>query len=326
MRVCVLSDAVLPSPMKDGHGLGKMQSQIAEGLLARGHDVTFVARQGSQFSGNLITPDGAQGYPGEWILARAAYQTHQQNRFDAFLDGSHLHVLADLFKDVPVANQYHDNYQAYRRCPILMSKGQRALLPPEFERAAIIPNALNPDDFTPQYTPDNQDYALFMGAIVDFKNPFLAIEACARAGIKLVMAGAAPSGQLPFADGGNVQYVGAVSGQYKADLLKGARVFLQLGTVESFGLTTLEAGLSGTPVVGWPAGGTLDIVANGVNGVFVNVTMKDKVAAVVNAIERAWYLDRATVRKYTETISSVDRQLDAYEFALSRVARGEWWG
>ncbi len=326
MRVCVLSDAVLPSPMKDGHGLGKMQHQIAEGLLARGHDVTFVARQGSQFSGNLITPDGAQGYPGEWVLARAAYQEHQQNRFDAFLDGSHIHVLADIFQNLPIANQYHDNYQAYRRCPVLMSKGQRALLPPEFERAAIIPNALNPDDFTPQYTPDKQDYALFMAGLTDFKQPFLAIEACARMGIKLVMAGAAPGGQLPFADGSNVQYVDAVSGQYKADLLKGARVFLQLGTIESFGLTTLEANLSGTPVVGWPAGGTLDIIANGINGVFVNVTMKDKVAAVVNAIERAWYLDRATVRKYAESISSVDRQLDAYEFALSQVARGEWWG
>src|SRR5258705_2402700 len=141
MRVCVLSDAVLPSPMPNGHGLGKMQSQIAEGLLARGHAVTFVARQGSQFSGHLIMPEGADGYPGEWFLARAAYQAHKQNRFDAFLDGSHLHVLADLFNHLPVCSQYHDNYQAYRRCPILMSKGQRALLPSEFERAAIIPNA-----------------------------------------------------------------------------------------------------------------------------------------------------------------------------------------
>jgi len=326
MRICVISDAVLPSPMKDGHGLGKVQHTLAEGLKSRGHDVTFVARQGSQFSGNLITPDGAEGYPGEWILARAALQTHKQNRFDAFLDGSHIHVLADMFPDLPIANQYHDNYQAYRRCPILMSKGQRALLPPEFERAAIIPNALNPADFEVSLKPDPQDYALFMGALVDFKNPLLAIEACARMGIKLVMAGAAPSGQLPFADGSNVQYIGPVSGQYKLDLLKGARVFLQLGTVESFGLTTLEAALSGTPVVGWPAGGTLDIIANGINGVFVNATMKDKVAAVVNAIERAWYMDRATVRKYAESISSVDRQLDAYEFALSRVARGEWWG
>jgi glycosyltransferase involved in cell wall biosynthesis len=326
LRICIISDCVFETPHEAGHGLGRVVSTVAEGLLAKGHDITLVAKVGSRFSGKLITPEGAQGYEGEWLLAKAAYHEHQRNRFDVFLSHDHMHVLADMFPNLPVVNVYNDNYQPYRRCPILLSKGQRALLSPEFERAAIIPNALDPNDFELSLTPDKQDYALFLGVITSIKQPLLAIEACARMGIKLVMAGASPSGQLPFANGGNVQYVGPVSGQYKADLLKGARVFLQLGTVESFGLTTLEANLSGTPVVGWPAGGTLDIIANGINGVFVNVTMKDKVAAVVNAIERAWYMDRATVRKYTETISSVDRQLDAYEFALSRVARGEWWG
>lgn len=324
MRIAVLSDAVLPTPSPGGHGLGRVVSTIAERLLQRGHDVTLFAKQGSRFSGALVMPADANGYAGEKALAREAMRMHRQYPFDVFLDNSHVHALADMFPDLPMVNVYHDNYQQYQRCAVILSKGQRALLPPEFERARIIPNTLDAADYPANYTPDARGFALFMGALSEIKQPFLAIEACAKMGIPLVMAGSSVYGKLPFDNLSNVQYVGIVTGGYKQRLLNMARVFLQLGTMESFGLTTLEAGLSGTPVVAWPAGGSLDLIRYGVNGVFVPPG-KDRVGNTCDAIERAWSMNREVVRVYSESLCNPEAQLEAYEDTLGACMRGEWW-
>jgi hypothetical protein len=59
MRVAVVSDAVFSTPHESGHGLGRVVSQLAEGLHRRGHDVTLFAKTGSTFSGKLVMPDDA---------------------------------------------------------------------------------------------------------------------------------------------------------------------------------------------------------------------------------------------------------------------------
>lgn len=324
MRLAILSDAVLPThPTYGGHGLGKMTLQVAEGLRARGHDVTLFARSGSAFSGDLVMPEDAHGYTGEVALAREVLRMHKQNPFDAVLDNSHIHYLAAQFPQFPTVNVFHDNYQQYRRCPVLLSEGQKALLPQQFERAAVVPNALDPRDYPFSNVPD--DYVLFVGALSELKQPFLAIEACAKLGVKLVMAGQTIVGKMPFAGNENTEYVGQVSPAQRNALMRKARVFLQLGNVESFGLTTLEAGLCGTPVVALASGGNVDTVLNGVNGVFAPTYGRNKAQAVADAIESAWLMDRFACREYVEQTFSVERQLDAYEYLLARCTEGAWW-
>lgn len=329
MRLAIVGDAVLETPHPTGHGLGRMVSQLAEWLFARGHDVTLFARPGSHFSGVLVTPEDAVshgGYEGELALAREVMRAHRADAFDAVLDNSHIHRLSDLFPSQCVVNVYHDNFQPYQRCAVILSEGQRALLPAAFETARCIPNALNPADFTPGFTPQQPPYAFFCGALSDIKQPLLAIEACARMGIKLIMAGGALVGHIPFTHANHVEYIGAVTADIRNRLMANATVFLQLGTVESFGLTTLEAQLCGCPVVAWPAGGSLDLVQYGVNGVFVPVQGSDTVGNVVDAMTRAADIDRQIVRGYTERrMWTVEQQLDGYEQALADCVRGMVW-
>lgn len=329
MRIAILSDCVMPTPTPDGHGLGRMVSQVAEGLLAEGNDVVLFAAPGSQFSGAMVMPSAASGYDGEQFLAREALKLHKEMPFDVFMDNGHLHILASMLPDLPVMNVYHDSFQEHRRNAILMSEGQKAQLPPAFESAKVIRNALPHDQIEPNYALNAHDpYVLFMGVLSDIKQPVLAIEACARLGVKLVIAGSTAYGnyRFPVSDFTSAKWVGPVAGQYKMDLLKSARVFLQLGVAESFGLTTLEAMLCGTPVVGWPAGGTLDQIYYGRNGIFVPLTGEDKVQNVADAIERAWDMSRREVRAITDEASwSPLHQVKSYEHWLARIAGGEVW-
>lgn len=324
MRIAVLSDAVFKTPTPDGHGLGLMTWQVAESLHGRGHDVTLFAKEGSQFSGTLREVKGAALYEGEVLLAQEAMRLHRVYPFDVFLDNGHLHILADMFPQLPVVNIYHDVYQKPSRCMILLSTGQQAAMSPEFENAKVIPNALNPQAFIPSFDFYEKPFALFMGALSEIKQPLLAIEACARAGVDLVLAGGDVIGRFPSGAFENVQVVGKVAGQMKHALLRNARVFLQLGTMESFGLTTLEAMLSGTPVVAWATGGSCDLIHYGVNGVFVPMG-GNPVQAVADAIARAWDMNRETVRHYSEQLCDVDTQITAYEDALADCMEGVWW-
>jgi len=325
MRLAVVSDGVLPTPQVGAHGLGAMVSQVAEGLHTRCHDVTLFAKPGSRFSGALVTPADCNGYEGEKALAREVMRIHRQNAFDAILDCSHIHELAQIFPDLPVVNVYHDIYQPYTRCSVIVSHGQRYLMPQPFDHARVIHNALPANAFIPKFEHGSSDYVLFMGALVGIKQPVLAIEACARLGVKLILTGAPAVGQFQVSEYSTTVYRGVAVGKERDDLLRNARVFLQLGTHESFGLTTLEAMLSGTPVVAWPSGGSLDIVRNRINGIYVGIHMSDKVQAVANAIEQAWYMNRQAVYDSVQTFNSIERQLTLYEDALGACMRGEWW-
>jgi glycosyltransferase involved in cell wall biosynthesis len=322
LRIFVLSDTTLETPHPFGHGLGLMNHQIAEGLRQRGHDVTLFAKQGSSFSGALV-PIASDGYAGERVLAKAAYQFHKQYPADVLIDGGHIHYLSGMFPELPVVNIFHDIYQPYGRCPVLLSEGQRAMMPPPFECARIIPNALDASRI--QWGDMPGGYAVFLGAVSDLKQPMLAIEACARAGIPLVIAGMMVNNfALPLTKHNNARYIGTVAGESKFNLLRGARVLLQLSGVESFGLTTLEAMLCGTPVVALPSGGNVDLIEYGKSGILVQPS-GDMVGAVVDAMKAARHLDRKGVRESAERFGSVDVQMTAYEDALADCMKGCWW-
>lgn len=327
MRVCVIGDvSAAITPAFGGHGLGQAVYRIAERLRVAGHDVTLVAGKGSEFSGTLITPvESERDYSFEPQLANAAYKAHSREKFDVFMDNSHMHVLSQLFPELPVVNAYHDIFQPPTRCAVMMSHGQKALMPPWCDGARVIHHAVDPQEMEFRPKADEPPYAILLGLVRDYKQPLLAIEACAIKGIGLKVVGAMPPGVAQIVSRGtNVEFLGPLVGKAKVDVLGGASVLLQLGTVEAFGLTTVEAGLCGVPVVAWPVGGACDIVRHGVSGAFVPGSA-NRPRAVADTITRAMECDREACFDHAMNFGDVAAATLLWERTLMDCARGVRW-
>lgn len=121
--------------------------------------------------------------------------------------------------------------------------------------------------FSPPKESPARDYALVVAALAPYKRVDLALAACARRNLPLVVVGDGPEERaLRRQAGPGVRFVGRVDGPELLALYRGARCFVQPG-VEDFGIAAVEALACGTPVVALGRGGVTDIVEDGTHGV-----------------------------------------------------------
>ncbi|OFV80118.1 MAG: hypothetical protein A2Y78_14935 [Acidobacteria bacterium RBG_13_68_16] len=126
-------------------------------------------------------------------------------------------------------------------------------------------------------------YFLMVGRLLPYKRFDLGIEACTRLGLPLKIAGVGRERKrLQRLAGPTVEFLGWVEETQLPRLYREARglIFPQ---VEDFGLVAAEAVACGTPVIAYRAGGALDIVQEGVNGVFFDRQETDTLAAALTA-------------------------------------------
>lgn len=159
------------------------------------------------------------------------------------------------------------------------------------ERVEVVFPPVDRQRFAPGLSPVAElapkSYDFVLSALVPYKKLDLAVVAAIRAGRHLVVAGRggeetrlrrlAESTPGP----GRATFLGPVSDAMVPHLYANARCFVFPG-LEDFGITPLEATASGTPVVAFKAGGALDTVVDGLNGVFFGEQSADALAAALN--------------------------------------------
>ena len=126
------------------------------------------------------------------------------------------------------------------------------------------------------------DYYLFVGQLIPYKRPDLAIAACERMNRKLVIVGdGSMRRELEKIAGHNVTFAGRAENEKLRELYVGARALIFPG-IEDFGIVPLEAQAAGTPVIALGAGGALETIVADKTGVFFD---QPDVESLCNAIE-----------------------------------------
>jgi glycosyltransferase involved in cell wall biosynthesis len=164
--------------------------------------------------------------------------------------------------------------------------------------AAVVYPPVNTQLFRPDgHTPEG--FALVVSALVPYKRIDLAIEACAKAHVPLVIVGEGPERPaLERAAAGRARFLGRLTDdEIRAQYCRASVVLLP--GEEDFGIVPLEAQACGRPVVALGRGGALETVIPGQTGTLVDTLSADAFADAIADTARRRF-DAAAIRTHAE--------------------------
>lgn len=145
-------------------------------------------------------------------------------------------------------------------------------------------------------------FLLSVARLMPYKHVDVAIEAAARAGRPLVVIGKGPEEARLRAMAGEDVVFGQDLTDAQLRWAYAHATALIAASHEDFGITPLEASAWGVPTVALRAGGYLDTIVEGVNGVFVDAPTVEAVAEGVDRL-LAYDWDRAAMQAHAERFS-----------------------
>lgn len=159
---------------------------------------------------------------------------------------------------------------------------------------------------------------LVVSRLVAYKRIDLAVRSCTQHGLGLDVVGTGPDlNRLRALAGTNVTFHGFVPDKDVAVMMRGAKAVIFPGE-EDFGIVPVEANACGCPVVAFRAGGALDTIVDGVNGVFFDKQGVDDLAVALKMVDRVPW-DPGAMRKRAEAFNK-KRFLDEIRSLVAR----EW--
>lgn len=154
----------------------------------------------------------------------------------------------------------------------------------------------------------NHEYYLVIARLVGGKGLPLVVEAANRARVPVKIVGAAPEGwsnehkRVKGMAGGTVEFLGYVDDDELAQLYTKAKAFLALAQNEDFGMTVVEAMITGTPVIAYKGGGYKETVVEGKTGLFIDELSAEAVTEAMEKLEQKDW-DRKAIKRHANKFS-----------------------
>lgn len=306
MRIAVIAPPWFEVPPPGYGGIELVVAMLADGLAARGHEVTLAAPAGSQTEARLVSP-----LPGPVPMGEPDSPTQDLiHTIQAFLDSEGADVISShsalgpafgslLNGSPPVAHTLHGPWDPTtkrylgllhdRVHLVSISKAQQAGNP-DVRYARVIPNGIDTDAYP--LREDKEDFLLFVGRANAEKGPEHAVDVARRAGRPLVMVVKRIEQQEkeyweqvvePRLTGDEV-LLDSVGHDEKVDLMgRAAALLAPIQWPEPFGLVFAEAMACGTPVLSCPHGAAPEVVEHGRTGILADV---DELVDAIDEVKR----------------------------------------
>ncbi len=333
MKIAMLSPVAWPTPPMGYGPWEQVASNIADGLVQRGHDVTVFATADSLPAGKLhaICPKPYELdksiNPDVWMPMHIAECFEHADDFD--LIHNHCDFRALVFArlvNTPVITTIHgfsspSIYPAYEKYNadtwyVSISDSDRY---DKLDYVSTVYNGIDLSQFTFRDTPGED--LLFIGRIHYEKGCAEAIHIAKAAGKRLIIAGFVQQEDYfkdsvePHIDGDQVRFIGAVEAAQRDELMGSALAVLHpVMQPERFGLIMTESMACGTPVIAFDKGSPREVIAHGQTGYVV-----DDVQAAADAVAKIHKIDRHACRQHVEQNFTINQMVDGYIKAYEQV-------
>ena len=336
MRIFLQSSIFLPTPAPGAGAVEYLVAKLAQGLAARGHDVTLFALEGSEVPGVKLVTVPPQGSP---AAREALLVEHMAAATPPFPDVLFDHSLTQLAQKVfgpgyPAVTMSHGMapLSPWAHNPVFTSRHHARLhgLP----EAQVLHNGIDLDAI-PEGLPtgERQQRLVWAGRILPYKRPHVALDWAWEARRPIVLAGPIGDGDYfrreveprvlrasaPGAES-TVQYLGELNRDALLALFRdSAALLFTSDESEPFGIVMLEAMASGCPVLAYDIGANREIIATQWSGRFA----KDDSDAV-DALRKDFWRNLSPVpcRQFVSETFSMELMVLRAEALLTRALAG----
>ena len=325
MKVAVLSPVAWRTPPRHYGPWEQITSNIAEGLIKRGIEVSLFATGDSVTAGKLESIC-ERGYEEDRTQdAKVLECLHISNLMEKAGSFDLIHNNFDFLPltystliKTPIITTIH-GFSSQRIIPVYkkynsignyvsISNSDRS---PELDYLATVYNGLDTKDF--KFNKQPEDYLLYFGRIHPDKGTAEAIAIAKKSKRKLLIAGIVQDERY-FKEkiepqlNQQIEYIGSAGPERRNTLLGNALALLHpINFNEPFGLSVAEAMLCGTPVIAFNRGSMPELIKHEVTGFLVNTV--DEAAEAVNGIKN---ISRKNCYDSAVSQFSCDKMVDDY--------------
>ena len=326
MKIALLSSIAWRTPPRKYGPWEQVTSNIAEGMVERGVDVTLFATGDSITKGQLESVCGCPYAEDDTINPKVVECLHisnlmeQADQFDLIHNNfDFLPLTYSRLIKTPMVTTIHGFssptilpvYKKYNRSShyVSISNADRS---DELDYTATVYNGINVNEFS--FDPTAKDYLLFWGRIHPEKGVFESIQIAKKSKRKLIISGLIQDQEYfeqkvkPFVNNDDIVYIGN-SGPDKRNLYLGGALALlhPISFEEPFGLSVVEAMCCGTPVIAFNRGSMPEIIHDKKSGFLVNT-----IEEAVEAVNNIYMLDRKYCRDWAASAFSREKMVEGY--------------
>lgn len=339
LRLGVIAPPWFELPPRGYGGIEWMCYWLIEGLVRRGHDVTYVASGRNRTSARFIQTFSRP--PSERLGESVPEIVHASvaDRFlhDLDLDLVHDHSFAGpllargrrcptvVTAHGPVDGDLEDYYREVGTSASLVaiSRAQRRQRP-RLPWVATVHNAIPTNEYP--FKRHKEPFAVWLGRMSPEKGAHVAIDAARHGGWPLVMAGKCNEpAEKHYFDveiaprlGPGIEWTGEADTQRKKELLARASCLLfPIQWEEPFGIVMVEALACGTPVIALRRGSVPEVVLDGITG-FVC----DRPSQLSECLDKTDSIDPKDCRDHAATHFDSSTMVDGYESVYSSLVNG----